>query len=100
MKNIMVYQTISEHNLLPMSEVSLDKNKMNHIVFSVVLYPVPLPTLHFCISFYTNNFVQIGKPLLMIRFQVLSVLEKRSNNAYYCKTLLISHFCQHLNQRM
>ena len=27
MKNIMFYQTFSEHNLLPMSEVSLNKKK-------------------------------------------------------------------------
>ena len=30
--------------------------------------PAPLPTLHFCVSSYNNNFVEIGKPLLMIRF--------------------------------
>ena len=45
MKNIMFHQTFSEHNLLSMTVVSLNKN-MKHI-FSVVLYPVPLPTLHF-----------------------------------------------------
>ena len=31
MKYIMFYQTFSEHNLLPMSEVSL-KNNMKHII--------------------------------------------------------------------
>ena len=49
---------------------------MKHI-FSVVLYPAPLPTLQFCVSSYNNNFVKIGKPLLMIRFHAFICSRKR-----------------------
>ena len=75
MKNIMFYQTFYERNLLSMTVVSLNKN-MKHI-FSVVLYPAPLPTLHFCVSSYNNNFVEIGKHLLMIRFNAFICSRKR-----------------------
>ena len=32
MNNIMFYQTFSEHNLLPMSEVNLNKRNITHII--------------------------------------------------------------------
>ena len=80
MKNIMFYQTFSEHNLLPMSEVSLNKKKTwIALLFSVVLYPAPLPTLHFCVNSYSNNSVQIGKSLLMIRFHAFIFTKKEKH---------------------
>ena len=75
MKNIMFYQTFSEHNLLSMSVVSLNKKHETH--FSVVLYPATLPTLHFCVSSYNNYFVEIGNPPLMIRFHAFICSRKR-----------------------
>ena len=46
-------------------------------IFIVVLYQAPLPTFHFCVSSYNNNFVEIGKPLLMIRFHAFICSRKR-----------------------
>ena len=51
-----------------MSVVSLGKKTCNTLLFTVVLYPALLPTLHFCVSSYSDNFVESGNPLLMIRF--------------------------------
>ena len=91
MKNITFYQIFSENDLLPMSVVSLNKKNMK-----------PLPTLHFCVSSYSDNFVEIGNSLLMIRFHAFICSRKREATMHtIAKTLLISYFCQYfINQRM
>ena len=102
MKNIMFCQTFSEHDLLPMSVVSLNKKPLNTLLFSVVLYPAPLLTLHFCVSSYSDNFVEIGNPLLMIRFHAfICSRTKEATMHSIAKTPLKYYLCQYFtNQRM
>ena len=77
MKNIMFYQTFSEHNLLHMSEVSMNKKNMNNIIIFSSSVSSSVTYVTFCVSSYSNNFVQIGKSLLMIRFHAFICSRKR-----------------------
>ena len=59
-----VLPVVSEHNLLLMSVVSVNKKIMKHIIiFSVVLYLSLLSTLQCCKSSCSFNFMEMGKSL-------------------------------------
>ena len=100
----MFYQTFSEHDLLPMSVVSLNKKKTFNTLFSVVLYSAPLLTLHFCVSAYSDNFVEIGNPLLMIRFHAFICSRKKKQQCILLQNtsyiLLVSVFYKPENEHI
>ena len=73
----MFFQTFSELNLFPISDVSLNKKHETRFIFSRFVSSSVTYVTFFCVSSYSNNFVQIDKPLLMIRFHAFICSRKR-----------------------